>query len=145
VLFCPAYRNSPVVQFASTHTHTNTHTHTHTHVIASHDLLGSAMKQVVIMTRPLVPSVSHLGWALLAIRVACWCYSVVRIVPTFSHNTCHIFHTIPAIFFTQHLPYFSHDTCHIQPILLSYLAPDTRVPYCLVYRSFSQPDVAGMM
>jgi hypothetical protein len=53
---------------------------------------------------------------------ACWGYSVVRILPT-----------------------SSHDTCHIQPILLSYLVSDTRIPYCLVYRSSNQPDVSGMM
>jgi hypothetical protein len=51
--------------------------------------------------------------------LACWCYSVVRILPS-----------------------FSHETCHIQPILQSYLVSGTRVPTCRVYRSSNQPDVA---
>jgi hypothetical protein len=68
------------------------------------------------------PGVSPLGflpWWLS--RLACWCYSVVRILPSFSHHTC-----------------------HIQYILLSYLVSDTRDPPFLVYRSSNQPDVAGM-
>jgi hypothetical protein len=43
------------------------------------------------------------------------------------------------------LPNFSHDTCHIQPLLLSYLVSDTQVPYSLVFRLSNQPDVARMM
>jgi hypothetical protein len=55
--------------------------------------------------------------------LACWCYSVVRILPS-----------------------SSHDTCHIHSILLLYLVSDTRVPHkFLVHRSSNQPDVAGMM
>jgi hypothetical protein len=37
------------------------------------------------------------------------------------------------------------DACHIEPILLTYLMSDTRVPYCHVYRSSNQPDVAGLV
>jgi hypothetical protein len=51
-----------------------------------------------------------------------WCYSAVGILPS-----------------------FSHDTCHIHFILLSYLMSDKGVPPCLVYGSSNQPEVAGMM
>jgi hypothetical protein len=54
--------------------------------------------------------------------LACWCYSVVCILPS-----------------------FSLEICPIQSILLSSLVSDTRVPHFLVYRSSSQPDVAGLM
>jgi hypothetical protein len=68
------------------------------------------------------PGVSFLGCALLAVR-ACLFVLLCRAHPT----------------------KFLTDTCHIQPILLSYLVSDTRVPHFLIYRSSNQPDVAEMM
>jgi hypothetical protein len=70
-----------------------------------------------------IPGVFSLGCALVTVR-AC-----LLMLLCFVHLT----------------KFLSRPSWPIQSILLSYRVSDTRVPYCLVYRSSNQPDVAGMM